>query len=410
MKNKQQLVTIWRRPSKDGTSYTYYLDYVNLEGKRVRESLEHKDERKAEKQRLQKEKELRMSFCPPNSMRLSGFIEDCLRRTGTQIRSSTKTEYTQAVHHLIKVIGDIDFQAVTLRHGEQFRQAWLDKGNKPNTVSKKIRELHAVFQLAVSRKQLDENPFDNLSKPKSNKNKVIVTYTQDESDSLVRAACELKKPGSLEWDLVIITALTTGMRKSEILNLVWSDIDFDGMTINITEKYNTAETWEWRIKDTDHRTVPLTEELAELLIHLQSRSPIGHPYVFIPPCRYAEIQQIRKGIPTKRNKTKWSYEDARISIINQFNQLFNEIRKKAGIKEHKTFHDLRRTAITNWFYEVDQEGQKLEINEVMRLAGHSKYETTLKYYMAVKDDLISRARKAVKYKVSKWVLEKCLGK
>ena len=46
----------------------------------------------------------------------------------------------------------------------------------------------------------------------------------------------------------------------------------------------------------------------------------------------------------------------------------------------------------------------------MRLAGHSKYETTLKYYMAVKDDLISRARKAVKYRVSKGVLEKCLGK
>ncbi len=45
------------------------------------------------------------------------------------------------------------------------------------------------------------------------------------------------------------------------------------------------------------------------------------------------------------------------------------IREKAGIKTG-TFHDLRRTAITNWFYEG------LEITEVMRLAGHSKYDTT----------------------------------
>jgi integrase len=74
----------------------------------------------------------------------------------------------------------------------------------------------------------------------------------------------------------------------------------------------------------------------------------------------------------------------------------------AGIKSG-TFHDLRRTAITNWFYEG------LEIIEVMRLAGHSKYDTTLKYYLAVKYDLIDKARKTVTFKVSRDMLEKCLG-
>jgi integrase len=143
-------------------------------------------------------------------------------------------------------------------------------------------------------------------------------YTDDECDRLVRAASELKKPDCLEWDLAIITALTTAMRKSEILNLVWSDIDFDEMTITIVEKYNTDETWEWRIKDKDHRTVPLTKELAELLISLQSRSPIGYPYVFVPTIRYDKIQQIRKGITSIRGKKTWTYTDARISIIRTY--------------------------------------------------------------------------------------------
>ena len=48
--------------------------------------------------------------------------------------------------------------------------------------------------------------------------------------------------------------------------------------------------------------------------------------------------------------------------------MFNDIKTKAGIKKG-TFHDIRRTAITNWFY------AGLEITEVMRLPGHSKYET-----------------------------------
>ena len=82
--------------------------------------------------------------------------------------------------------------------------------------------------------------------------------------------------------------------------------------------------------------------------------------------------------------------------------MFKDIRTMAGIKKG-TFHDLRRTAITNWFY------AGLEITEVMRLAGHSKYDTTLKYYLSVKDDLVDRARKAITHKVSGEMLDRCRG-
>ena len=64
--------------------------------------------------------------------------------------------------------------------------------------------------------------------------------------------------------------------------------------------------------------------------------------------------------------------------------------------------EFNRHRITNWFYEG------LEITEVMRLAGHSKYDTTLKYYLAVKDDLVDKARRAIKHRVSKEMLERCL--
>jgi hypothetical protein len=35
----------------------------------------------------------------------------------------------------------------------------LDKGNKPATVVKKTREIKVLFETAVARKQLEENPF-----------------------------------------------------------------------------------------------------------------------------------------------------------------------------------------------------------------------------------------------------------
>jgi hypothetical protein len=99
----------------------------------------------------------------------------------------------------------------------------------------------------------------------------------------------------------------------------------------------------------------------------------------------------------------WTYEDARNSVINNFSDMFDQIRKKASVKKG-TFHDFRRTAITNWFYEG------LEIVEVMKLAGHSKYETTLKYYLHVKDDLVDKVRRAIRHRASREMLERCLGR
>ena len=396
---KKQLVRKWRRASRDGSYYTYYLRYRDLEGHAQYESLGHGNEKKAENQRLKKEKELRMGFCAPGSMRLSEFSEDCLRKSGNQIAPSTKTEYSHSIKHLIQVIGDIDFQSVTHQHGEQFRQVLLDKGNAPTTVGKKLREIHALFQLAVKRKLIDENPFHGVKPPRYAKNKKIVTYTPEECDRLIRSATELQSNFLLEWNLAIVLALTTGLRKSEILNMCWSDISFDEQTITVTPKQNTDYTWEWKIKDHDMRTVPLTEDVMQLLINLHNRQPEGYPYVVVPPARYDWIQNIRMGKKTKRHKEEWTYDDSRVNIIPNFSGEFQKIKIRAGTVT-KTFHDLRRTAITNWFY------SDLQINEVMRLAGHSKIETTVDYYLAVKDDLMSKARKAVKYRVSQEMLEK----
>ena len=46
----------------------------------------------------------------------------------------------------------------------------------------------------------------------------------------------------------------------------------------------------------------------------------------------------------------------------------------------------------------------------MELAGHSKYETTLKHYLAIKNDLVKRARKATSHTVSQEMLERSLGR
>ena len=384
MRIRQQLVRLWKRPSKDGLSFTYYLRYIDLEGKYKCASLHHADGRKAEKQRAKKEKELRMGFCPSGSMRLREFVEDSLARTGDNIRPSTREEYRSAMEDFISVLGNADYQSVTLKQAEYYRQECLDRGNAPDTVKKKLIEIKGFFELAVKRKQIEENPLRYIDMPKSKKKKVRI-YSEGECQRIVKAARDYisgrNDKTTVIWDLLIIVALQTGMRRGELLNLCWSDIDFEEYAIDITPKYDTDETWEWSIKDHEERTVPISKTTAQLLIALQEKCPTGYPYVFIPTARYDHIQ-------TKLRPDHWSYSDSRLKIVNNFYRQFDRIFIQAGIRKKGRFHDLRSTALSNWF------AQGLSEFEVMKLAGHSNFETTHKFYLSIKKDYIDRARQA----------------
>ena len=380
----KQLVKLHKRPSRDGQRFAFSLRYEGENGKRKWETLGHGDQRKAERQRAQKEKELRMGYIEPDSMRLRDFMEDSMTRTGDQLRESTRVVVKVAMNDFIRTIGNIDYRSVTLAHGELYLQTCLDKGNTKGTVAKKLRHIKRLFVLAVNRKQLDENPLQHIAMPKSPKKKINI-YTDVQCQRILKAAQEYtakwNPKTSVKWALMITAGLATAMRRAELLNCTWADVDFDAQAIEVNPKKNTKDTWEWRIKDTDHRTLPLTEEIVQMLVDHQAQQPEGYPYVFVPTARYDYIQNVL------RPKGKWSLIDASMKVVNNLRRQFNKILRKADIKKG-TIQDIRRTTITMWF------ANGMSEHDVMVLAGHSSFATTHEFYLAVADDLVDRARVA----------------
>jgi integrase len=183
----------------------------------------------------------------------------------------------------IECVGDIDVQDVRYQHGERFIQRCFDRNLSAATVAKKVKHLKRVFQLAEDRGQLDRHPLRRLKHPKAPRRKIRV-FTDDECRNLCETARQYEEKGSpVRWELLIRTCLATGMRRGELLNTTWRDIDFANMTVDVSPKKNRADTWEWHIKDTDRRTLPLTAELVRLLADQQTSEPEGHSYIFVPP-------------------------------------------------------------------------------------------------------------------------------
>ena len=125
--------------------------------------------------------------------------------------------------------------------------------------------------------------------------------------------------------------------------------------------------------------MPLTNEVVQLLAKHRSEQTEVYPYVFVPACRYEQIQRLRK-------QGKWTERKGLCPATN-FRYQFRAIMSRAGIEKGE-FHDLRRTCLTNWL------ANGLSEFDVMTMAGHASFETTRRFYLAVRSDLLDRARKA----------------
>lgn len=130
---------------------------------------------------------------------------------------------------------------------------------------------------------------------------------------------------------IIVCALQTGMRRGEILNLKWSNIDFEYDFIELLET-----------KSGKSRKIPMSSKLMEVLNDVKNNTE----YVFI------------------NSSTGMPYND----IKRSFTSLLN----KAEIKEFR-FHDFRHTAATRML----EKGA--DIRTVQEILGHSSVSVTERY-------------------------------
>jgi len=283
---------------------------------------------------------------------------------------STRQWRQRAFAQWIAAIGDVDVAGVTICDVEDF-EAWLfDQHLSPNSVRSYLKAIGPVFKYAQRREYRQGDPLAGYRLPRAAEGEVHF-YSETQARGLLASAEELM------WRARILLALSAALRRAEVLNLTIGDIDFERQTIAVQAKKETSSTWAWTPKNYERRVVPLTADASRLLSSILVEDvPAGQPYLLLGEKRYWDIQQLRKaGRMSERQQ---------LCPDENFSPVFRRIRDAAGI-ESGTFHDLRRTCLTHWSYHLPPQ-------EVMRLAGHAEIETTMRYYLGVRDDVLDRAK------------------
>ncbi len=170
--------------------------------------------------------------------------------------------------------------------------------------------------------------------------------SKEECQTLINACEPYLKP-------IVITALNTGMRKSEILNLKWERVDLRHGFILLGNDTKNGE----------RREIPLNDSMRATLQRLTRRLDI--PYVFCNPA-------------TGKPYTK------------DLKRSFHTAMRRAGIKDFR-FHDLRHTFASHLVM------AGVDITTVSRLLGHKSLTMTLRYSHLAPSHLTEAVRKIENY-------------
>jgi integrase len=228
-------------------------------------------------------------------------------------------------HFKDKLLSKIRFQDIEDYKTARLKDQTHRKRNvQPATINRELICLQGLFTIAKKKGKFDgENPVKGIKSLEERKLEMRI-LDKDEIPRLIEASS-----GYLRF--MIILALNTAMRKGEILNLRWKNIDFDEGYIYIDQTKSNVP-----------RKVPMNSIVKAALSGIKKEGE----FVF------------------RRTKTETHFRDMFRS--------FKSACRKAGRPDLR-FHDLRHTAATLMVT------RGVDLVTVKEILGHASIQMTMRY-------------------------------
>ena len=275
-------VTLKSKRTKSG-SIVYFLDY-RIGGKRMRPNV-GSNKKDAELIRAKVEREILLGTyqlaASQKVTNLSSLVQEFLDAKKNRIRATSLHRYRNYLEPLVKYFDKVfplatpDVRLIESKYLRKFvDDAIAGQGETSSAWSKRtandaINIIRSLFKFAVESEYLAKNPAAKLESLRIASSGKADFYSPEELQLIWTAV----NPHYLD-SLKFISL--TGLRKSELINLRWDNVDLTNGKEQITiESYD-----DWETKTGNSRTIPLNAEAASILKRWKGKHPI---YVFISP-------------------------------------------------------------------------------------------------------------------------------
>jgi len=323
----------------------------------------------------------------PSHMAVRQWLDHWLATIHTEVAPKTAERYSEIVHNfLIPGLGGHALLKLTPVHIQHAYSRWATSGRldrKPGALSPRTRRhIHRILRTALARaveqQVIARNPADAFRKrlPKVER-RAMTTLTAEQSARLLDAIAHSR----IYWPVLI--ALSTGMRRGEILALRWKNVDLERGSVRVTESLEqTKNGIRFKAPKTDRfRVIALPDYAIEELRRLK---------------RQQAEELLAFGVRQTGDTLLCSRADGQprtpLSLTYEFARFMRRLKELPYIR----FHDLRHSHAT----QLLANGVHPKI--VSERLGHASTAITMDLYSHVTDTMQRRAGQRVVDRAKAW--------
>lgn len=309
---------------------------------------------KLEEIRIQFQEEINSDNIEDEKILFIDYMKKWLKMIKASVEETTYNGYNGVVNgRLADYFSEknITLQDIKPKHIQEFYQYLLDEGLSGNTVKHYHANIRKALQYAMKTDIILSNPADKVDLPKIEEYKPKF-YTSDEVKTLLNEVIGTK------LEIPVMIDCFYGFRRSEVIGLKWSAIDFEKDTITqsngkliIRDKTKTKSS---------KRTLPLEPIVKSFLLELKEKQ---------------ENNKKLCGNSYNQDYLEYICVDDGGNIIrpDYVTETFLKLLKKKNLKIIR-FHDLRHTCASILL----KNGANMK--EIQAWLGHSNYNTTANLY------------------------------
>lgn len=286
----------------------------------------------------------------------------------TNLEATTLTRYLELLEfNIYPTIGNLRLDQIKPLHllnlySDLAKDGARRDGKTGGYADKTIQHIHrlirSILEKAVQWQMIAINPASRIQPPKVTKREV--DFYSDEEIKLLLIAL---KDEPIKYKTIVILALHTGLRRSEIAALEWNDLDFDNHLIYINKAAVYTPEKGRIVKDTktvrSNRCISMSDTLYKVLKEYQ---------------KWQEENKFAYGDMWIETNIVFSRENGLPIHTDTITSWFIKFIKRKNLL-HISFHGLRHTHATLLI------SSGVDIETVSRLLGHATSITTSSIYL-----------------------------
>jgi len=284
------------------------------------------------------------------------YVKIWLEETKLRVELSTHEGYQSMIDlHIYPYFEKLNLNLEDLKHHHlQAYYVLKHKTLSANSVRKHHITINQALKMALRHDLIASNPADKVTLPRVEK--FVGKFLTLEQGQIL-----LSSSKDRPLNTVILLAMMYGLRRSEIVGLKWSAIDFQNDTITIRHTVTQMKTKiaKDRTKNkSSNRILPLNGQMKVHLLGLQKKQS-------------QEKKLLGAGYQDTDYVCRWS--DGRPFRPEYLSQAFKALLRKCGLPDVR-FHDLRHSCASYMLK------MGCSMKEVSDWLGHSNIQTSMNVY------------------------------